>query len=65
MALRLTVANSRSGPGNQRLSPLACPWNVLWAVWQATDAQLEAESQARNLEGELRLVKDLCCPLLC
>lgn len=65
MSLRLTAANSRSGPSNQKPTSLACPWNVLWAVWQATGAQLEAESQARNLEGELRLEKDLCCPLLC
>lgn len=33
-------------------SPLPCSWNVLCAVPQATNAQLEAETQVRKLEEQ-------------
>lgn len=39
-------------------------WPLLWAIQLATNAQLEAESQLRNLEDELKLEKDLFTALL-
>lgn len=41
-------------------------WPLLWAVWLATNAHLEAEAWVRNLGEELKLKKDmqLCTPLL-
>lgn len=35
-------------------------WPPLWAVWSATNVQLEAEAHVRKLEEELRLEKDVC-----
>lgn len=34
-------------------------WPFVWAVWPATDTQLEAEARVRKLEGELKLGKDV------
>ena len=37
----------------------AVGWSPLWAVWMATNTQLEAKAQGRKLEEELRLEKDV------
>lgn len=34
-------------------------WPLLWAVWLATNTQLEAEARVRKLEDELKLEKDI------
>lgn len=34
-------------------------WPLLWAVWLATNTQLEAEARVGKLEDELKLEKDI------
>ena len=43
----------------------AVGWSPLSAVQVVTNAQLEPEARVRELEEELRLEKNVWCPLLC